>query len=56
MVIEGEEQYVITIIMAAGKGTRMKSKNSKLKINKNPPDAVWRVSIHHHLSPSAAGG
>ena len=30
MVIEGEEQYVITIIMAAGKGTRMKSKKSKL--------------------------
>lgn len=30
MVIEGEEQYVITIIMAAGKGTRMKSNKSKL--------------------------
>ena len=30
MIIEGEEQYVITIIMAAGKGTRMKSKKSKL--------------------------
>ena len=30
MIVDGEEKFVMTVIMAAGKGTRMKSNKSKL--------------------------
>ena len=30
MIIDGKEEYVMTIIMAAGKGTRMKTNKSKV--------------------------
>ena len=30
MLVDGKEEYVMTIIMAAGKGTRMKTNKSKV--------------------------
>ena len=39
-----EEQYVITLIMAAGKGTRMKSKKSKLVQKIYDKELVLRVA------------
>ena len=44
MIIEGEEHYVTTIIMAAGKGTRMKSKKSKLVHKIYDKELVRRVA------------
>lgn len=44
MIIEGEDHYVITIIMAAGKGTRMKSKKSKLVHKIYDKELVRRVA------------
>lgn len=43
MIIDGEEKYVMTIIMAAGKGTRMKSQNSKLVHKIYDKELVKRV-------------
>lgn len=43
MIINGEEQYVITLIMAAGKGTRMKSEKSKLVHKIYDKELVKRV-------------
>ncbi len=43
MIIDGEEKYVMTIIMAAGKGTRMKSENSKLVHKIYDKELVKRV-------------
>lgn len=43
MIIDGEEQYVITVIMAAGKGTRMKSNKSKLVHKIYDKELVKRV-------------
>ena len=44
MIIDGEENYVITVIMAAGKGTRMKSKKSKLVHKIYDKELVKRVA------------
>jgi bifunctional UDP-N-acetylglucosamine pyrophosphorylase/glucosamine-1-phosphate N-acetyltransferase len=44
MIIDGEENYVMTIIMAAGKGTRMKSKKSKLVHKIYDKELVKRVA------------
>lgn len=43
MIIDGKEKYVMAIIMAAGKGTRMKSKNSKLVHKIYDKELVRRV-------------
>lgn len=43
MIIDGEEKYVMTIIMAAGKGTRMKSQKSKLVHKIYDKELVRRV-------------
>lgn len=43
MIIDGEENYVMTIIMAAGKGTRMKSQKSKLVHKIYDKELVRRV-------------
>ncbi len=43
MIIDGEEQHVITVIMAAGKGTRMKSNKSKLVHKIYDKELVKRV-------------
>ena len=43
MIIDSEEQYVITVIMAAGKGTRMKSNKSKLVHKIYDKELVKRV-------------
>ena len=44
MIIDGEENYVITVIMAAGRGTRMKSKKSKLVHKIYGKELVKRVA------------
>lgn len=44
MIIEGEEKYVMTVIMAAGKGTRMKSEKSKLVHKIYDKELVKRVA------------
>ncbi len=44
MLIDGEEKYVMTIIMAAGKGTRMESKKSKLVHKIYDKELVKRVA------------
>ncbi len=44
MIIEGEEEFVMTVIMAAGKGTRMKSKKSKLVHKIYDKELVKRVA------------
>ena len=44
MIIEGEEKTVMTIIMAAGKGTRMKSNKSKLVHKIYDKELVKRVA------------
>ena len=44
MIINGEEHYVITLIMAAGKGTRMKSNKSKLVHKIYDKELVKRVA------------
>lgn len=44
MIIDGENQYVSTIIMAAGKGTRMKSNKSKLVHKIYDKELVKRVA------------
>lgn len=43
MIIDNEEKYVMTLIMAAGKGTRMKSKKSKLVHKIYDKELVKRV-------------
>lgn len=43
MIIDGEEQYVTAVIMAAGKGTRMKSNKSKLVHKIYDKELVKRV-------------
>ena len=43
MKIDNEEQYVMTLIMAAGKGTRMKSEKSKLVHKIYDKELVKRV-------------
>lgn len=44
MNIDGEEKYVMTVIMAAGKGTRMKSEKSKLVHKIYDKELVKRVA------------
>ena len=44
MIIDEKENYVITVIMAAGKGTRMKSKKSKLVHKIYDKELVKRVA------------
>ena len=44
MIIDGEEKNVITVIMAAGKGTRMKSEKSKLVHKIYDKELVKRVA------------
>ncbi len=44
MIIDGEDKYVMTIIMAAGKGTRMKSNKSKLVHKIYDKELVKRVA------------
>ncbi len=44
MIIDGEDKYVMTVIMAAGKGTRMKSKKSKLVHKIYDKELVKRVA------------
>ena len=44
MIIDEENQYVSTIIMAAGKGTRMKSNKSKLVHKIYDKELVKRVA------------
>ena len=44
MIIDGEEKFVTTIIMAAGKGTRMKSNKSKLVHKIYDKELVKRVA------------
>ena len=44
MIIDGEERYVATLIMAAGKGTRMKSNKSKLVHKIYDKELVKRVA------------
>ncbi len=44
MIIDGEEKYVMTVIMAAGKGTRMKSEKSKLVHKIYDKELVKRVA------------
>ena len=44
MIIDGEEKYVMTVIMAAGKGTRMKSNKSKLIHKIYDKELVRRVA------------
>ena len=48
MKVDGEEEYVITVIMAAGKGTRMKSKKSKLVHKIYDRELVTRVARLAH--------
>ena len=44
MIIDGKEQFVMTVIMAAGKGTRMKSNKSKLVHKIFEKELVKRVA------------
>lgn len=44
MIIDGEEKYVTTVIIAAGKGTRMKSNKSKLVHKIYDKELVKRVA------------
>ena len=44
MIIEGEDKFVMTVIMAAGKGTRMKSNKSKLVHKIYDKELVKRVA------------
>lgn len=44
MIIDGEEKFVMTVIMAAGKGTRMKSNKSKLVHKIYDKELVKRVA------------
>ena len=44
MIVDGEERYVVTVIMAAGKGTRMKSNKSKLVHKIYGKELVKRVA------------
>lgn len=44
MIIDGEEKYVATVIIAAGKGTRMKSNKSKLVHKIYDKELVKRVA------------
>lgn len=44
MIIDGEEEFVMTVIMAAGKGTRMKSNKSKLVHKIYDKELVKRVA------------
>lgn len=44
MIIDGEDKYVMTVIMAAGKGTRMKSNKSKLVHKIYDKELVKRVA------------
>ncbi len=44
MIIDGEDKYVMTVIMAAGKGTRMKSEKSKLVHKIYDKELVKRVT------------
>lgn len=44
MIIDGKDEYVMTIIMAAGKGTRMKSNKSKLVHKIYDKELVKRVT------------
>ncbi len=44
MIIDGEDKYVMTVIMAAGKGTRMKSEKSKLVHKIYDKELVKRVA------------
>ena len=44
MIIEGEDKFVMTVIMAAGKGTRMKSNKSKLVHKIYDKELVRRVA------------
>ena len=44
MIIDGEEKNVVTVIMAAGKGTRMKSEKSKLVHKIYDKELVKRVA------------
>ena len=43
MKVDGKEQYVMTVIMAAGKGTRMKTKKSKVVHKIYDKELVRRV-------------
>ena len=43
MLVDGKENYVMTIVMAAGKGTRMKSNKSKLVHKIYDKELVKRV-------------
>lgn len=44
MIVDGEEKFVMTVIMAAGKGTRMKSNKSKLVHKIYDKELVKRVA------------
>ena len=44
MIIDGEDKFVMTVIMAAGKGTRMKSNKSKLVHKIYDKELVKRVA------------
>ena len=44
MIIDGENEFVMTVIMAAGKGTRMKSNKSKLVHKIYDKELVKRVA------------
>ena len=44
MIIDGKDEYVITLIMAAGKGTRMNSNKSKLIHKLNGKEIIKRVA------------
>ncbi len=44
MIIDGKDEYVITLIMAAGKGTRMNSNKSKLIQKINGKEIIKRVA------------
>ena len=44
MIIDGENKFVMTVIMAAGKGTRMKSNKSKLVHKIYDKELVKRVA------------